>query len=732
MSSTQELRYWLDVDGKRYPLRQVCGHETMSRDFRFELGFTLQPDASLDPDDLVKREAALILERDSEVRRVKGVISDVRVGASVSGQPNIEIVLEPWFAMARHRQDIRIYRDKTVPQIVADVLDRFSVSHALRLSETYPVRPYTVQFRETDHHFVNRLLEEEGFFFFFDGEGTMVIGDHTAAYDSIGGVTAIPLRAGSGLDEHDDAVFDIGSRAALTVGKVTLRDWNAETPSLDMDVSEKGPSDSGPEWYDYPGEYEEPSRGQTLARLMSESYACAAAKNQGTTSCGRFAPGRTFDLTSTQTAGPRGGLVILSVSHDWKVDETGFSSPFVALASDVTYRAPREHEEPVLTNPMTGIVTGPAGEDIHTDEYGRVKVQFHWDREFPEDDTCSHWIPVMQDNTGHSVGIPRTGWEVLVHFLEGDPDRPVVMGRVYNGADTIPRPLPRDKTWSSLRSLSSPGRDGNNTIEFRDPTNDEQISIHAERDQVVNVVNNKDQKVLINENVQVAHDETVQIGADHTAKITGAVVFKIQNNQSWTVGGNSDRKVTGADQDSVSKDRSLTIGGHCERTVATDDSITVQGDFFELVGGSVVETSVEGNMVEAGQDLFLTVGGSVVETAKGDKQESVGKQRIETVAGDVSWIAGGAIQVQASDKRITALQGSLNVHAVDDIALTGAEKCTVLSNTATHQGSRSITMKVGDTVVVMQEGMIKIVASDKITMKTTAQNNQGAGKSTQI
>jgi type VI secretion system secreted protein VgrG len=560
----------------------------------------------------------------------------------------------------------------------------------------------------------------------------MVVGDHTGAYDSIGGQTAIPLRASSGLDEHDDAVFDIGARAALTVGKVTLRDWNLETPSLDMDVSEKGPSDAGPEWYDYPGEYEEPSRGQTLARLMSEAYACAAAKNQGTTSCGRFAPGRTFDLTNTQTAGPRGGLVVLSVSHDWKVDETGFRSPFEALASDVTYRAPREHEEPVLTNPMTGIVTGPVGEDIHTDEYGRVKVQFHWDREFPEDDTCSHWIPVMQDNTGHSVGIPRIGWEVLVHFLEGDPDRPVVMGRVYNGADTMPRLLPRDKTWSSLRSLSSPTRDGENTIQFRDPTGEERIWVHAERDQNVNVANDKDQKVLVDESAMVAHDEKVQIGGNHTAKIAEDVTPEVRNNQSWSVGGNSDRKITGVDRDEISKDRSLTIDGNYVRTVATDTSMSVEGNYFEMVSGAVVETSNEGSQIEAGQDLRLTVAGSLVETAKGDKQESVGKQRKETVTGDVSWTAEGAIQVQASDKRITSVQGSLNVHAADDIAITGAKKCSVLSITAAHKGSQSITMKVGDTVVVMQEGMIKIVASDKITMKTTAQNNQGAGKSTQI
>src|SRR5262249_12349836 len=187
----------------------------------------------------------------------------------------------------------------------------------------------------------------------------------------------------------------------------------------------------------------------------------------GTTSSARFAPGRTFTLEGSP-GDTDGELVITSVEHAFHVERGGYSAGFGALDAKVPFRPPRRTPVPTLPNPLTGFITGPEGEDIHTDEYGRVKVHFHWDRGFPPDDTCSHWIPVVQDNTGHSTAMPRIGWEVLCQFLEGDPDRPVVLGRVYNAEDTFPAKLPDEKTHSALKSLSSPTRDATNEIPFTD------------------------------------------------------------------------------------------------------------------------------------------------------------------------------------------------------------------------------------------------------------------------
>ncbi len=734
MSSEKHLRYHLQAGPLDFPAREVRGEERIFSPFRFEVSVALP--SAFDPEAIIWQDATLSLVRESTLRTISGIITDVWVAASTRGVHEAVFILEPRFALMRLRQDIRLFRDKDAVEIVLDVLAGHGIEPEKRLARTYMKRPYCVQHRETDFDFVHRLLEDEGIHYFFREDGGLVLGDSTAAYDQISGVPELPFRAGSGLDHDGECVTEIGEEARYLAGKITLRDFNAEHPRLDMDVTATGPTPGGPEWYDYPGEYAIPSEGSVKVNKMAESLACASHEFEGRSFSARLLPGHTFTLLGAPPGAFEGELVITRVIHDFEVHESGYSVSFEALPASVNYVPPRETPPPVLTDPLTGIVTGPPGEDIHCDPYGRIKVHFHWDRLFPYDDTCSHWIPVLQDNTGHSMSIPRIGWEVAVHFLEGDPDRPVVLGRVYNPADPPHLLLPLNKTRSTIKTLTSPrspNRDdsGTNEIYFDDIAGIEFIQYLAEKDQNIVIANDKTETVLLNEQNTVQRDERISIGANHTASIGKDTSGTVKNDQRWSVGGNRTISVGEADQVVVNNDHTMNIGAMHFRRIATDDTSMAQKDDTETIGGVVLETSMKDNTNYGRRVSTLIVGGAHVEIAKENKNEGVGRARAEVIGGASVVTAGGEIGLRADKKRATTVGAALSITAAKEMTIAGVEKVQTQSATASLTAPSGILFKVGDTEVVLKDGAIQIDAKTEIKLTVSGKNEQGAGSATQ-
>jgi type VI secretion system secreted protein VgrG len=732
----EPIRYWIELDGGLFEAREVRGEEALSRPFRFEVELPLPRGAEPpDPDRVVGTPASLQLHRAGHVRAIDGVVTEVSVGASARGVPDVRLVLEPRFALARLRRDLRVFRNQSVPEIVVEVLSGHGIAPQLRLAGSYAKRPYCVEYRESDFDFVNRLLEDEGIFYFFAEGDRMILGDRATAYEPITGVPILPFRPAMGTDQNEDAVVEVGRRARLAAGKVSLRDFDPAHPSLDMAVGAPAFSHDGPELYDYPGEYEEPADGARKARLWGEAITCAAAVHWGICSSGRVAPGLTFELVDAPPGVADGRYVLARVEHAWRRADTGFSVRIEALPVGVDYRPPRTTPAPIIVNPVTGIVTGPPGEDIHTDSVGRVKVHFHWDRRRPYDDDCSHWIPVLQDNTGHSMSIPRVGWEVLVHFLEGDPDRPVVLGRVFNAADQYHQPLPDNKTQSMIKSLSSPrepARDdsGTNEILFEDLAGREYIQIYAEKDQNIVVGNDKLEQVDASETSIVKRDEAISVGVNVTNLVAQGVALTTDGNQTIRVGGAHDKTVTGGDQASIGKDHTMTIGGMHVRRIATIDTTTA-AVLDERVGGVILEASLKGNLTSAEKAAATIVGGAAVEVAKKDKSETAGLLRTETIGGLVFVRAGEHIETRANDKRSTTVGGPLSVSAEKELLLSAEQKVSIKAPRGTFTGDKEVTFKVGDTTLVMKDGAIAITTSGTISMKIAGVNNQGAAKSTQ-
>lgn len=726
-SAVEPARYWLQLPDGTYPIREIRGTEQLSKPFRFEIELRLEKGQdSLTAAELSRCDALIGLHRGQALQRVlRGVATEIRVGASLEGTPDVHLVVEPHLALLRHRTDSRVFRDKTVPEIVDEVLEPFEWIVEWRLQGEYAVRPYTVQYQENDLDFIHRLLEDEGIFYFIpdwtdydeseDKRPVVVCCDHAAAYQPIAGESLLAFIAGHGLDTDVERISAIGPRQALTVSKVSLRDFNADKPGLDMDVAAAGPTPGGVEFYDYPGKYPVPPEGERKAALMSEAFARAADWVEARSDCARLRPGGRFALASAPSGVADGGYAARSLTHRWNREDDVFDLVLTCLAETRTYRPPRVTPTPQLGNTLTGFVTGPEGGDIHCDSMGRVKVRFPWDRLQPMDDTVSDWIPVLQDNTGSSSAIPRVGWEVLVGFLEGDPDRPVVLGRTYNGEDPFPEPLPAGKTRTALKSLNSPGRDGHNLVRIDDIAGSELMTLHAELDQDVNVANDKREQVLNTEANWIGGNEVIQVGANNETIVGKSAELTVQGDQTTTIGASQSTQVTDDTSDDVSGNRFTSIGGIHYRRIGDYDTVQT-GVLVELVGGLCLETSIKPNRTSSSKLQTLTVGGALVELTCKEKTETAQTKRLETIGGLVSTDAAVNFAVRADGARTTTVGGVLDITGDSQVVLEGATTVHVTSAASSVYQGGSLTCKVGGSSVAFAGGNITVKSAGKIVL----------------
>jgi type VI secretion system secreted protein VgrG len=555
-------RFQFSIDGLE--VLHVTGVEEMSRPYQFELNLVAPKNMPVPLESVVGKNATLTICGLSRPRFVHGTIWHFELAGELERKLSYRLVLTSHLLKLTLRKNMRIFQSMKTQDIVAKVLKEGGItdpSWKLKDPDSYKPRDYCVQYRETDLEFISRLLEEEGIAYHFvheETKATMVLTDANAALVPIDGVAAVYCDAAQG------AVHDIESVDSFTFGqrmrpdRVVLRDYNfKETRPVVSEVGEE----SNHEIYDYPGEFTDTSLGDRLALVRLQELQAARQLGSGAGDCNRFFPGRRFTL------GIPGGLhpvaqfnqeyLLTLVSHSGsqpRVLEEGASGPatysnsFQVIPASVEYRPERRTPRPIATGTHTAVVVGP--EEIYTDQYGRVRVQFHWDRGGGDNPEHSCWIRVSQGWAGAGYGsiyIPRVGQEVLVNFLEGDPDRPVITGRVYNGHQVPPYPLPRQKTKSTLKSASSPGGGGSNEIRFEDQKGAEEIYIHAQKD--LNEV------VEDSRTTKVGQSDTTAVGTTSTTTVGGAAT--------------------------------LTVGGHSQQTAPT----------VHIMGGVVVVITVGASVI---------------------------------------------------------------------------------------------------------------------------------------
>ncbi|MSP24791.1 MAG: type VI secretion system tip protein VgrG [Myxococcales bacterium] len=745
--SNHPLNYDLEVLGFVLRVREVKGTEELSRAFRLELKFVLDPQSmvgspeAFEPDRLIKQTAVVLLHRDGvPVRRITGVITEIELEATITGDPEVVVIVEPRFALLRERIDIRNHREMSAPEIVTEVCQALGVKVENRLQESYPTRPYSVEWRESDFDYCNRLLEDEGIYYYFREGDVLVLGDAPKGYEPLLGNPAMPFHFVAGLNLNEDAVYELGTRAAVTPGLVTLRDWNTEHPSLDMDVSSPCAFKSGPEWYDSPGEYEEPGEGSRKAKLHAEAFDREAAATVGKSTSGLLLPGGVFTIYGSPEGAEDGAFVVRKLVHAWKRDTTGFANAFEADRALVTYRPPHRTYVPRIMNPHTGIVC-TNGEDIQCDHFGRVKVHFHWDRLRAYDDGCSHWIPALQDNTGGSSAIPRKDWEVVVQFLEGDPDRPIVLGRVYNGDDVFQEKLPYAKDRSSLTSKTSPSRDTGNEIRFEDAAGAERVLVRASKDQTIHVGHDQTSGIGAGDILTVGNDEMIRIGENSKWHIGADMVLSVQNDQSWEVKGDREMTIRKGDINAVGGDHTLEITGNYEQTVFSDAGCQAN-TLKETLKGGLTEKYKEKHTTWIAGPLALIVDADFLQTAKAGKSEATTKNATEKITGTHAMTTHSEFKTRCDTTRRTKVEKSVDLLCCEGFTITGAKTLTMGAATQAFTADTSITLIVRDgptgeastneSWITLKDGVIELKAAGDVTIAISGPGTHGAGNSSQI
>ena len=479
--------------------------------------------------------------------------------------------------------DSQIFQDMTVKEIVAKVLADHGVEKVdWRLTGSYPKRENTVQYQESALAFISRILEHEGIYSSVEADPDkgerLVFADDSTVAAPIPGDPELPLKPRGSPIEARDAVYALHEKRTVCSGKFVLRDFDFTRPSLDMTGTAEGAARTDLEVYDYPGGYIEPSEGQRLAKVRLEEEQMFARTIEVDAICARLAVGAKIKLADA--ADLDGEYVAFAVSHTYDHQGAGGLPHYVAHArlvpADVKIRPARVTPVPVIEGPQTATVVAPEGspgETIHTDKHGRAKVKFHWDRTDILDERASCWLRVSQLQTSGSMMLPRIGWEVVVEFLEGDPDRPIISGRVYNGVLMPPYALPEGKTRTAIKTASTPGGGGQNEIRFEDKAGAEEIMLHAQYDMKVTVANNAKKKVGNNETTVV------------------------KNNASLAVGSNQTTKVTKGSSNTIGADQTVSVGGNRSVEVNAVAALTAHGGATTSVGGNQFE--MDGNPLEA-------------------------------------------------------------------------------------------------------------------------------------
>ncbi len=517
----------------------LSGTEGMSTLFHFEVEL-LGRDEHADFDAIVGKNVTVAIASAEGDRHINGIVSRFRQAGTVGRHASYRAEIVPWLWFLTRTADCRIFQKLAVPDIVKQVFGEYGLTdYRFQLTGTYEPREYCVQYRETDYSFIARLLEDEGIFYFFaheDGKHTLVIADGPRAHEPcpvLDRVRFIHEQESSADDE--DVVTVFSKEQELRTGKVTLTDYCFETPSIDLSASAAGTDSRGLEIYDYPACATKRERIEALARLRQQEVDAARVVFRGAGYVRGLTPGFRFSLRAVGDGLPPtfdGSYVLTSVCHAAResyasgedASEFTYTNDFACIEASVPFRPGRRTPRPVVHGVQTAKVVGPAGEEIFVDEYGRVKVQFHWDREGRWDENSSCWIRISQDWAGKNwgiVSIPRIGQEVIVSFLEGDPDQPLITGRVYNAEQMPPYELPANRTQSGIKSRTSMGGTPSNfnELRFEDKRGAEEIYLHAEKNWTIHVKDREAETVGTGITTNAGGSISRNAGGDHSRTV---------------------------------------------------------------------------------------------------------------------------------------------------------------------------------------------------------------------
>lgn len=595
-------------------LNEMGGGEELGRLFNYELQLT-SLDANIDLNQLLGKPMSVGLQlADGGERYFHGIVARCSQNIDQGQFASYQATLRPWLWLLSRTSDCRIFQNLSIPQIIKQVFRDLGFSDFEdALSRPYREWEYCVQYRETSFDFVSRLMEQEGIYYFFRHEQdrhVLVLADAYGAHTSVPGYASIPYYPKDEQQRERDHMHNWHLAQEVQPGSLELNDYDFQRPSASIDVRSAMPrphTAGDYPLYDYPGTYVQSADGEHYARTRIEALQTLHEQIEFSGNARGLGSGHLFSLTGFNRqdqnreyliVGCRYFIVQESLESGGGSGSAQFESSLTCIDAQQSFRPLANTHRPIVKGPQTALVVGPKGEEIWTDQYGRVKVHFYWDRHDQSNENSSCWIRVSQSWAGKNWGsmqIPRIGQEVIVSFLEGDPDRPIITGRVYNAEQTVPYDLPENATQSGMKSRSSKGGTPANFNEIRmeDKKGLEQLYIHAER--------NQDIVVEVDESHSVGHDRNKSIGHDEVVTVGNDRVRAVKHDDMLMVGFSK--------TDAISKSYLIEVGENlrlvCGKSVL---ELNASGQ-INLTGVQINVYSEGSSEINTGGNLHLNIGG---------------------------------------------------------------------------------------------------------------------------
>jgi type VI secretion system secreted protein VgrG len=584
----------------------------------------------------------------------------------------------PWTWLLTLFDDCRIFQNMSVPDIVQKVFtDRGFTDFANRVTGTYPPREYCVQYRETDFNFISRLLEDEGIFYFFEhsvDKHTLVLADQPSAIVECPCQSSAAYDTTPGLWQDVDVVLSVRRTKQLRVGKITENDYDFTQPKTLLDANLS--SDRKGEFYEYPGKYTTLDDGSRYARIRLEEQEVKLLTLHAETNCRAFRAGFKFTLTGYFQEDANQEYALIAMHHK-AANNTHISADLQesfeyrnilqAIPASAPYHPPRNARRPFVQGSQTAVVVGKSGEEIWVDQYGRVKVQFFWDRAGTMDENSSCFIRVAQLWAGKGWGAiftPRIGQEVIVDFLEGDPDRPIITGRVYNADQTVPYALPGEQTKSTIKSYSSKGGSGFNEIRLEDKAGSEQVFFFGQKDQDIRIKNDVKEWIGNDNHRIVVSNDYHEVKADQHMHVVGDCNEKIDGTYSLKIGSDHQQKVGSNFELDAGTEIYLKAGTNLVIESGTTLTLKVGGNFINLNSSGVY---ISGTMV------FINSGGAAGSGAGASPTAPTAPKEADNAdPGQATTVRPADVQPLLTD---TALQISPLAAALGAAAQSGAPFC---------------------------------------------------------
>jgi type VI secretion system secreted protein VgrG len=656
--------------------------EEMSRLSEFQLDL-LSPKKDIKVDDILGKNVTVKLALpDDSTRYFNGYVTRFSAGGRSYGRNfRYSAVVRPWLWFLTRTTDCRIFQDMTVPDIVKAVFgDEPTADFKLELTGAYRKWTYCVQYRETDFNFVSRLMEEEGIYYYVrhtDGHNTVVLTDSTGKHTASPGYETMPFIPPEQVVRPElERISSWDFSREIQPGVYVHDDYDLERPSVELKTRKALPRTYTPsdyEIYDYPGHYLQKADGEQYAGVRIDELGSQFETAQAATNAKGVTVGSLFTLEGYPREEQNREHLILAASHDLEFSEyeampegagTSYRCSFVAMSSEQQFRPRRATPKPFVQGPQTAMVVGPAGDEIYTDKFGRVKVQFHWDRYGKKDENSSCWVRVSHPLAGKgwgSVSIPRIGQEVIVDFLEGDPDQPIITGRVYNAESLPPFGFPAGAVLSGVKSQTHKGS-GYNEVSMDDTAGKEKVTINGQYDMNTTVGNNQTNAVGVDQSnkvgsnqtedvgakreISIGADDTVTIGANRETTIGAKHTVSVGGNEKVSVGGSREASVAGKEDVSIGGKSSLQVGASRTETIAGPHTIvnprmtiTSASQITVAAGSNFTATSPKVNLL-AGSAFLANSGGKMdVKSAAGLTQQSGAAMNVKS---------GAALNVQSS------------------------------------------------------------------------------------